>query len=119
VKNPLECDINKETRDLCPVVLPCTEHEPSISGYVNHLENLIKSWLPDTSDTCIIIPCDSIEAWIIAAYDKTPNAELVEDPWLSIIAKKKSYHDIRIAGDKKESGFTSSLLRWYVGTGIR
>lgn len=28
-------------------------------------------------------------------------AEKIEDPWLSVIAKKKEYHGIKIAGDKK------------------
>lgn len=101
ILNPLECDINKESRELCPVVLPCQEHESSIVGYMEHLENLIKSWMSDLNDTCIVIPCDSTEAWIVAAYDGLPDVESIEDPWINIIAKKKSYHDIRIAGDKK------------------
>lgn len=65
--NPLECDADKEMREICPIVLPC----------------------------------DSIEAWIVAAYDELENAEQMEDPWISIISRKKTYHDIRIAGDKK------------------
>ena len=36
-----------------------------------------------------------------AACVMLDGAEKIEDPWLSIIAKKKEYHGIRIAGDKK------------------
>lgn len=101
IRNPLECDSNKDIREVCPIILPCQEHEISIEGYMEHLESLIKSWIKNVDDTCIVIPCDSTEAWVIAAYDEMPNAELIEDPWRSIIAKKKEYHNIRIAGDKK------------------
>lgn len=99
--NPLECNGNKEIREQCPIILPCTEHEKSVKGYMEHLEGLIKSWLQNIDDTCIVIPCDSTEAWIVAAYDELQDAELVEDPWMNLISKRKTYHDIRIAGHKK------------------
>ena len=60
---------------------------------MEHLENLIRTCLPDLSDTCIVIPCDSTEAWIVTAYDETLDTENIEDPWLNIIAKKKIYHE--------------------------
>jgi hypothetical protein len=47
------------------------------------------------------IPCDSIEAWVVAAYDENPDAEMLEDPWQSIISKGKGYQGIRIPGHKK------------------
>lgn len=31
-----------------------------------------------------------MEAWVVAAYDEIENAEYVEDPWINVIAKKKS-----------------------------
>lgn len=101
IRNPLECDIDKKTKALCPVILPCKEHGDSVEGYIEHLESLIRSWMKNVDDTCIVIPCDSTEAWIIAAYDELSDAELIENPWITIISKKKSYHNIRIAGDKK------------------
>lgn len=52
-------------------------------------------------DTCVVIPCDSTDAWIAAAYDKTDNIELAENPWETLIAKGKYYHGIRIPGKKK------------------
>ena len=101
IRNPLECDVKKEIKDTCPIVLPCKNHEYSVKGYMEHLSYLITTWLGDLNNTCIVIPCDSTEAWVIAAYDETEDAELVEDPWLNRISKKKYYHDIRISGNKK------------------
>lgn len=68
---------------------------------MEHLKGLISSALLDTEDTCIVIPCDSLESWIVAAYDGSENTEVIEDPWINIISKKKDYHDIRIRGTQK------------------
>lgn len=99
--NPLECDIIPERRAACPIMLPCPDHEPSITGYISHLKGLVTAWLDYPDDTCIAIPCDSIEAWIVAAFDQAAAIELCEDPWLHIISRGKEYHDIRIHGKKK------------------
>ena len=101
VYNPIECDVKKETREMCPVILPCRKHDGSVEGYMKHLENLIEIWLNDLNDTCAVIPCDNTESWIIAAYDENEDAEKIENPWISIISKKKYYHDIKISGRKK------------------
>lgn len=98
---PIVCDAKKETREACPVVLPCVDHEKSVNGYIEHLENLIGKWLDDLSDTCIVIPCDSIEAWIVAAYDETEYVEDIEDPWTNMIARRKAYHNLKIPGAQK------------------
>lgn len=100
-RDPLECDAIEEIREGCPASIPCSEHEPSVVGYMQHLEDLVGTWITDKNDTCVVIPCDSMEAWIVAAYDEADNAEKIEDPWKSVIAKKKDYHGIRIAGDRK------------------
>ena len=100
-RDPLECDAIEEIRNICPASIPCSEHELSVVGCMKHLEDLLGILLTDKKDTCVVIPCDSMEAWIVAAYDELDGAEKIEDPWLSIIAKKKDYHGIRIAGDKK------------------
>lgn len=68
---------------------------------MEHLESLITSWLQNIDNTCIVIPCDSTEAWIVAAYDRITDAELIKDPWTNVISRKKFYHDIRIPGNKK------------------
>ncbi len=57
--------------------------------------------IEDKSRIIITIPCDSTDAWIVAAYDDFENIEKIEDPWRNIIAKRKYYHDVRVRGDKK------------------
>lgn len=52
-------------------------------------------------NVCIVIPCDSIEACIVVAFDKTIDAEMIENPWESIISRKKTYHNIRIRKSPK------------------
>ena len=69
--NPLECDTTSAGRAACPIVLPCPGHDASVTGYMSHLKALLTTWLKETDDTCIVIPCDSTEAWIVAAYDQT------------------------------------------------
>ena len=103
IRNHLECDIRPEDRDVCPVILPCPDHRAPITGYMEHLKELLSTWLKEPDDTCIVIPCDSTEAWIVAAYDNTAEVEFIKDPWESVIAKRKTYHDIRISGKKKEN----------------
>lgn len=100
-RDPLSCDITAEDRKNCPIVLPCPNHTASIDGYTNHLKTLIATKLKETSDTCIVIPCDSLEAWIIAAYDSLADVELLESPWETVISRGKDYHGIRIHSDKK------------------
>lgn len=99
----LLCDISSEKRNACPVTLPCENHDMSVNGYVQHLTDLLVSLLQGKEDTCITIPCDSIESWIVAAYDSLNDVESLLDPWNTIIAKKKYYHGIRIRGDQKNT----------------
>ena len=94
--NPVECNVN-----VCPIVLPCPCHEATVTGYMSHLKGLLTTWLKDTDDTCIVIPCDSLETWIVAAYDQTDNVEMINEPWEHIISNRKYYHDIRIHGKNK------------------
>lgn len=65
------------------------------------MKRFVGSLLNQADDVCVAIPCDSLEAWIVAAYDGTENIEFIEDPWDRIVAHGKRYHDIRIAGKKK------------------
>lgn len=99
--NPIKCDVKMETRVACPVVLPCSDHAGDVHGYMEHLEGLIGKWLYDLRDTCIVIPCDSTETWIVAAYDEIEGVEDIEDPWTNVIAKKKTYHNIKITNSQK------------------
>ena len=120
--HPLECDRQKELRNSCPIHLPCEEHERSVSAYMMHLEQLIGKELQDLNSTCIVVPCDSTEAWIIAAYDEMKDAEIIEDAWLNIISKKKEYHNIRMNGKKKrkkEKRYSKNLPGVFVKIGKR
>lgn len=99
--DPLDCDKTLEERVACPIQLPCLDHGEPISGYINHLTHLISGGKAYREDVCIVIPCDSIEAWIVAAFDKVIHAEMIENPWESVISKKKNYHDIRVRGSSK------------------
>ena len=94
--NPLSCN----TTD-CPITRPCVNHGASIAGCMEHLKGLVSSKLLDTDDTCIVVPCDSLETWVVAAYDGLEHIEDIQDPWHNIISKKKNYHDIRIRSTKK------------------
>ena len=84
---------------------------------ISHLKGLLASWLKDMEDVCIAVPCDSTEAWVIAAYDETDHAEEVEDPWKNVISRGKCYHGIRIHGHKKAFVFLSSLRLTYAISG--
>lgn len=100
--HPLLCERIKQ-KD-CPVKLPCGTHEESIQGYISHLTQSIYSWLKCEDGICVVIPCDSTDAWVAAAYDELPDIELIKDPWMSIISKGKDYHGVRIPGHKKRLG---------------
>lgn len=95
--DPLYCDTTK-----CPITLPCNRHGAPVAGYIEHLKELISTKLTDTDDTCIVIPCDSLEAWIVAAYDGPEDVETIESPWENVIARGP-YHGVRIPRGKKRA----------------
>ena len=68
---------------------------------IDYLTQLISSWLKHEDGICIVIPCDSTDTWVAAAYDELPDVEMIKDPWMSIISKGKAYHGVRIPGHKK------------------
>lgn len=98
----------------CPITYPCANHmgiKPD--QYITHLKSLIMSHLGSALSIPVVItiPCDSIDAWIAAAYEETDQSfELIEKPWESIIARRKTYHGIRISGSQK-SGRVYNELR--------
>lgn len=109
--HPLKC--SKVIEGQCPVKLPCGKHVQNSRGYEEHLEKLIRKWLGNHAakeDILITIPCDSTDAWIVAAYQDYSNVEEIENPWESVIARKKDYHGIRIPGKKKRTSVYSQLL---------
>ena len=109
--HPLKCV--KAIDGRCPVMLPCGKHVQNSRGYEEHLEKLIRKWLgehADKEDILITVPCDSTDAWIVAAYQDYDDVEKIENPWESVIARKKDYHGIRIPGKKKRASIYSQLL---------
>ena len=46
----------------------------------------------------------------MAAYQDYDDVEKIENPWESVIARKKDYHGIRIPGKKKRASIYSQLL---------
>lgn len=102
---PLYCN---RKRDDCPIELPCASHEKRIDEVRKHGVSVLKDALGDNeydkNNIIITIPCDSTDAWIVAAYDEDLfDIEDIENPWKNIIAKGKYYHNIRVRGDKKNT----------------
>lgn len=93
---PLKCN-NKQ----CPIILPCKNHVSEACEYAAHLQNLIKSYFPGEYIPICVIPCDSTDAWIVAAFEGIENIECLPDPWMNVISKSKEYHTIRVPGHKK------------------
>lgn len=108
--HPLECGYLKD--DACPVRLPCAAHAPSVEGYIDHLTRQIALWLKQTAGICIVIPCDSTDTWVAAAYEDLENMEEIEDPWNQVISRGKAFHGIRIPGHRK----SSAVYRQFVDT---
>ena len=98
---PLYCE--KAVDGMCPIEVPCQSHSGEIEDVINHGKQVLAETInmPDKSRIIITIPCDSTDAWIVAAYDDFENVEKIQDPWRSIIAKGKYYHDVRVRGEKK------------------
>ena len=101
--HPLECDSKKEIRESCPIVLPCAEHKTSVNAYIRHLEQLIIEELQDMSDTCIVIPCDSTESWIVELMTdwKTQKKKMIHGK--ISLQRKKCIMKFESLGNKKES----------------
>ena len=98
---PLYCE--KVIAGMCPIKVPCQSHSNEINDVINHGKQVLDETISisDKSRIIITIPCDSTDAWIAAAYDDYDDIEKIEDPWRSIIAKGKYYHDVRVRGEKK------------------
>lgn len=93
---PLQCQ-----KADCPVQIPCGSHEAGVSGYVEHLQNLLLNCFHGEYVPICVIPCDSTDTWIASAYEEIEGIETIDDPWNSIISVKKDFHGIRVPGHKK------------------
>ena len=106
---PLYCESAKSG---CMAEVPCKSHETNVVSMMAHGETVIREALStcDVKRVIITIPCDSTDAWVVAAYDDIDDVELVQDPWKNIIAKQKYYHDVRVRGDKKNTVTYSAFM---------
>ncbi|MBQ9008517.1 MAG: hypothetical protein IJ088_04205 [Clostridia bacterium] len=99
----------------CPLPFPCTEHqEEKPNTYVVHLKEILNAYLGERRSipVLLLIPCDSMDTWIVAAYeDLSAPYELLEDPWDTIVARGKEYHGIRIHGKKKSKAVFNELIK--------
>ena len=102
---PLKCKMEN-----CPVQVPCIHHEEGINGYVDHIQNIVHSCFPGEYMPICIVPCDSTDAWIVAAYDDLENIESIKNPWDNIISKRKDYHGIRVPGHRKTKAVYDKLI---------
>lgn len=101
---PLQC------REVCPIEIPCNSHEDGISGLVSHLQELILECFQGKFVPICFIPCDSTDAWIVAAFDDIEDVEMIEDPWNTIISRKKDYHGIKVPGHNKSQRVYQKLI---------
>ncbi|MDO4491999.1 MAG: hypothetical protein Q4B85_13120 [Lachnospiraceae bacterium] len=102
---PLNCNMLD-----CPVTIPCHNHEGGTEGYVSLLREMLLSYFQGQHIPVCVIPCDSTDVWIVAAYDEMENIESIEDPWVTIISRAKEYHGIRIPGHKKTRNVYQKLI---------
>jgi len=118
---PLYC--KTATERMCPVKLPCSAHANQVQDIIDQGRKVLGKALGETDQKRIVItiPCDSTDAWIVAAFDEYDDIEHIEDPWKNIIVKGKYYHEIRVRGNKKNistySKFADHLVdNWDVVT---
>ena len=73
--SPLYCE--KVKNEKCPVELPCESHDSGIEGRVGHGVSLLTAAIGDAdmSHISIVIPCDSTDAWVVAAYDDIDDSD--------------------------------------------
>lgn len=109
--HPLRCEALK--KNSCPVELPCQAHKDAPEGCRGHIEHCILEWLgtnAEREDLIITVPCDSTDAWIVAAFDPMEGIETIQNPWETVISRKKEYHGIRIPGHKKNHRVYQQML---------
>ena len=106
---PLYCN---RVGDDCPVQIPCNSHSDDIKGMIDHGVSTLSDTLGGKRQDRVVItiPCDSTDAWVVAAYDDISDVERIENPWKEVIAKGKYYHGIRVRRDKKSTVTYAAFL---------
>lgn len=97
--HPLRCTRIIGNKSSCPVQLPCIEaHGSDPDSGAEFLRGFIQRVLSpkERLPVSYVIPYDSTDTWIVAAFDLFENYEVLHDPWRTIIAGAPKYHGIKI-----------------------
>ncbi|MEG0640524.1 MAG: hypothetical protein RR824_10850 [Clostridia bacterium] len=99
--HPLRCE--RIVRGECLVRIPCLQHGETADAYADYLNGFLREQLGTMEGLpiCLTIPCDSTDAWIVAAYEngdalEMQSVESIENPWENVVAHAKEYHGVRI-----------------------
>ncbi len=112
-EDPLNCSISKKGQ--CLQLLPPNEIcSGTALDRVTFLTNMIACYVKQTQEenikAVVTVPCDSSDAWVVAAFeDEFSDVEKLNSPW-DIITQKKDYHGIRIPGRKKSKKPYAALI---------
>ena len=104
---PVDCDVRENVHPLkcerfikkeCPIELPCPKHEASPRGYATFLTAFLMKVSGEHGElpVCFLTPCDSTEAWIVAACEEREDYETIEDPWEAVICHSARYFGVKI-----------------------
>ena len=111
--HPLYCKKAKEHN--CPIELPCNSHGTDPNDYSEHLHSFLYEKLGKHDDlpVCYVVPCDSTDTWIVAAFDEYESYENLKNPWESIITRGPTYHAIRMKGrpGKKKQPYSELIKK--------
>lgn len=102
---PLDC-----TEENCPIDIPCISHTEGVKSYVEHLQRMLLANFKGEYIPVCVIPSDSTDAWIVAAFDNFEDVEKIQDPWNNIISRGKQYHGIRVPGHKKVKSVYDKMI---------
>lgn len=108
--HPLKCERSKEMA--CPVELPCPLHDVSPQSYAAFLKTFMARISGDHRELpiCFLAPCDSTDAWIIAACEERGSYEDIADPWDAVICHAANYNGVRITNRPKKNRETYQKL---------
>lgn len=107
--HPLACSRVKKD---CPIKLPCDKHEETQIAQTAFLKTFLGKVVghADTLPICFMTPCDSTDAWIVAAYEEGNEIEKIYEPWETVICHAPMYHGVRIRNRPSKSKIVYQML---------
>ena len=107
--HPLACPRVKKD---CPIKLPCDKHEATQTAQADFLKSFLCTLIgkADTLPICFMTPCDSTDAWIVAAYEESGEIEEIFEPWDKVICHAPKYHGIHITNRPKKNEIVYRVL---------